>query len=144
MDEHDATNMLRQQLKAAKESARPLEGWLLRPESELQRSIEAEAFEGFIGDMALYFSNVFDVVVSYGKIVQMRMGHDDPRQTHAQLILDDAKAGKRLTSNLLRKRGTVALKLVALDRFIRELARLLSRIVEKRVQLQTVLPARCD
>jgi hypothetical protein len=139
MRRHNATKMLLQQLKRAKESARPLERWRLKSEAGLQHSIEAEALEGFIGDMALYFGNVFDVVVSYGEIVQMRMDQDDPRQKHAQLILDDAKAGKRLTRHLLRKRGTVALKLVALDRFIRKLARLLSRIVETRVQLRNML-----
>jgi signal transduction histidine kinase len=139
MDRYNARKTLLQRLETAKESARPLESMLLQSEAELQHFMEAEAFERFIGDMALYFRNVFDVVVSYGEIVQMRMEQDDPRQTHAQLILDDAKAGKRLTSDLLRKRGSAALKLLTLDRFIRELALLLSRIVEKRIQLREML-----
>jgi hypothetical protein len=138
MVRHNATKMLLQQLERAKQSAVPLERLLSQPEAELSHSSETETLERFIGDMALYFGNVFDAVVSYGKILQMRMDPNGPRQTYAQLILDDAKAGKRLTSNLLRRRGPVALRLLALERFIQGLAQLLSRIVEERIKLRTV------
>jgi signal transduction histidine kinase len=138
MGRHNGTKILLQQLERAKQSAEPLERLLSQSEAELQYFQEVETFERFIGDMALYFGNVFDAVVSYGKILQMNMDQDDPRQTYAKLILDDAKAGKRLTSDLLRRRGAVTLRLLTLDRFIQGLAPLLSRIVEKRMQLRTV------
>ena len=139
MVRHNATKMLLQQLERAKQSAVPLERLLSQPEAELSHSSETETLERFIGDMALYFGNVFDAVVSYGKILQMNMDQDDPRQTYAKLILDDAKAGKRLTSGLLHRRGAVTLRLLTLDRFIQGLAPLLSRIVEKRMQLRTTV-----
>jgi hypothetical protein len=136
MVRHNATKMLLQQLERAKQSAEPLERLLSQSEAELQYFQEVETFERFIGDMALYFGNVFDAVASYGKILQMRMDQNDPLQTHAQLMLDDAKAGKRLTENLLQKREITDLRLLTLDRFVRELAPLLSRIVEKRIQVR--------
>lgn len=138
MGRHTATERLLQQLASAKKSAGPLERLLSQSEAELQRSPEMETLEGFVGHMALYFRNVFIAVASYEKILQMRMDQDDPRQTYAQLILDDAKAGQRLTENLLHKKGVTDLRLLTLDRFIRELAPLLSRIVEKRIKLRAV------
>jgi hypothetical protein len=139
MGRHSATKILLQQLETAKESARPLERLLLQSEADLQYLQEVEPFERFVRDMALHFGNVFDAVVTDGKILEMKMDQDDPRRTYAQLILDDARAGKRLTSGLLRKRETVTVRLLSLDRFIQGLAPLLSRIVEKRVQLRKAL-----
>jgi hypothetical protein len=138
MGRRNATKILLQQLERAKQSAVPLERLLSQSEAELRHSSEMETLERFIGDMAHYFGNVFDAVVSYGKILQMCMDPNDPCQAYAQLILDDAKAGKRLTSDLLRRRGPVALRLLALERFIQGLAQLLSRIVEERVKLRTM------
>jgi hypothetical protein len=140
MDRHNATEKLLRQLQRAKESAGPLERLLLQSEAELQDAPQMETLERFVVDMAVYFGNVFDAVTSYGNILQMRMDQDDPlRTTHAQVILDDARAGKRLTNRLLRTRGTVRLRLLTLDHFMRGLAPLLSRIVAKRIELRTVL-----
>jgi hypothetical protein len=139
MGTDNAAKRLLQQLAKAKESAGPLERLLLQSEADLQHAPEMKTLERFVEHMADYFGNVFDAVTSYGKILQMRMDRNDPLQTHAQLILYDAEAGKRLTSKLLSKKGTVRLRLVMLDRFIRGLVPLLSRIVEKRIELRTAL-----
>ena len=139
MSRHNAAKRLLQQLARAKESVVPLERLLRQSETELQHEPRMETLEKFVEYMAAYFGNVFDAVATYGKILQMRMDQDDPLQAHARLILDDAEAGKHLTSNLLRKRGTVRLRLLTLDHFILRLTPLLSRIVEKRIKLRTSL-----
>ncbi len=135
---NDAERLLRQ-LERAKESAGRLERLLLQSEVELRHAPEPEIVESFVEGMAVYFGNVFEAVTSYGKIIQMYMDHDDPLQTHAQLILDDAEAGKRLAHNLLRRKAAVSFGLLILDDFIRRLTPLLSRIVEKRIMLRTAL-----
>ena len=139
MGRHNVRNRLLRQLARAKASAGPLERVLREFEAEVQHSPKIETLERFVENIAFYFGNVFDAVASYGEILQMTMQRNSPLRECAHLMLRDAEAGKRLANNLLHEEGSVRLRLLALDHFIRELALLLSRVVEKKIELRTVL-----
>lgn len=129
------------QLKQQVEERRRVEETLRKTQNQLVQAQKLEAIGRLAGGVAHDFNNLLTVVELSARLMGRQMHQRDPLWEHVRQIQEASERGIRLTRQLLSfsRRGSAALQTVNLSHLIRELSRMLQRIIGEDVELFTDL-----
>jgi PAS domain S-box-containing protein len=122
-----------------------------RLEEQLAQAQRLEAVGRLAGGVAHDFNNLITAIAGYAELLRDSLPPDDPRRDDTGEILQSARRGAELTSQLLgfARRQIVQPRIVDVDQVIRPLARMLERLLGADVELvieaaPAVPPVRVD
>ena len=129
------------QLKQQVEERRRVEETLRKTQNQLVQAQKLEAIGRLAGGVAHDFNNLLTVVELSARLMGRQMHRQDPLWEHVRQIQEAGERGVRLTRQLLSfsRRGNAAFQPVNLSHLIRELSRMLQRIIGEDVELFTDL-----
>lgn len=112
-------------------------------ERELRQSQKMEAIGRLAGGVAHDFNNLLTAVIGYADLISMNLPQGSSITRHSDEIKAVSKRGAALTHQLLSfsRRQAVAAKVVSVNESVTEMKTLLSRLIEKDVELVTELEA---
>lgn len=110
-------------------------------ESQLLQAHKMEAVGQLAGGVAHDFNNILTAIIGYGSIMQMKMMKDDPLIKTLDSILASAQRAATLTRNLLAfsRKQVMQIQPVDMNKIVRNVDNLLSRIIGEDVELKTTL-----
>ncbi len=110
-------------------------------EAQYRQSHKMEAVGQLAGGIAHDFNNLLTVVTGYADMALLEMNESDPLRRPLKQILDAGDKATTLTRQLLAfsRKQMLDPKPVDLDRTIRELAKILKRLIGENIQLRTHL-----
>ena len=112
-----------------------------RLKTQLLQAQKMEAVGQLAGGIAHDFNNILTAIIGYGHILKIKMKEDDPLRSYPEHILSLSERAANLTSSLLSfsRKQIINPKPVNLNEIIRNVEKLLSRIIGEDLQLETVL-----
>jgi len=113
-------------------------------EKQLIQAQKMEAVGQLAGGIAHDFNNVLTAIVGYGNLLLMKIESDDFLKQYAGQILAAAERGASLTKSLLAfsRRQDMNPEAVGLNEIIRNLQKLLERLIGEDIELTTALSDR--
>ncbi len=113
-------------------------------EEMLFHSQKMEAIGQLAGGVAHDFNNILTAIIGFGGLMQMNLKEDDPNKTHLKEILTAAERATHLTHGLLAfsRKQIINPKAVNINAIIRNMEKLLKRIITEDIALKTVLADR--
>jgi PAS domain S-box-containing protein len=110
-------------------------------ESQLLQAHKMEAVGQLAGGIAHDFNNILTAIIGYATIMQMKMMKDDPLTKNLDSILASAQRAATLTQNLLAfsRKQVMQLQPVDMNKIVKNVYNLLSRIIGEDVELKTTL-----
>ncbi|MFZ5907251.1 MAG: PAS domain S-box protein [Nitrospirota bacterium] len=111
-------------------------------EHQLLQAQKMEAIGQLAGGIAHDFNNILTAIIGFSNLLQMEISQDDPLQNNILPILNAAKRASNLTNALLAfsRKQIMHPKAVNLNQIIRNIDRLLSRIIGEDIELSANLP----
>ncbi|MBI4456941.1 MAG: response regulator [Acidobacteria bacterium] len=112
-----------------------------RLEEQFRQSQKMEAIGRLAGAVAHDFNNLLTAITGYGQMVLSRLNTDDPLHSDVAEILKAADRGSTLTRQLLTfsRRQVVVPKMLDLNFVVRDMEKLLRRLIRANIQLVTTL-----
>ncbi len=109
--------------------------------NELLQAQKMEAIGQLAGGVAHDFNNILTAIIGYGHILKIKMKEDDPLKSYPEHILALSERAANLTSSLLSfsRKQVINPRPVNLNEIIRNVEKLLSRIIGEDLQLEIVL-----
>jgi PAS domain S-box-containing protein len=113
-------------------------------QEQLQHSQKMEAVGLLAGGVAHDFNNILTAIIGYANIVKMKMKKEDPLKTHLDQILRSSERGAHLTQSLLAfsRKQLISPKPVDLNIVIRNVKKLLGRVITEDIELKVALDER--
>lgn len=110
-------------------------------EEQLLQAHKMEAVGQLAGGIAHDFNNILTAIIGYGSIMKMKMMPDDPLIKHLDGILASSQRAATLTQNLLAfsRKQVIQKHSVDMNKIVRNIEELLSRIIGEDVELKTTL-----
>ena len=122
-----------------------------RLEERLRQSEKMEAVGRLAGGVAHDFNNLLTTISGYGDLLREQLAVDDPRREEVDEILGAAERAARLTQQLLAfsRKQVIEPRILRLNEVVRDISRMLGRLIGEHVTLSTELRAnndtvRCD
>jgi PAS domain S-box-containing protein len=111
-----------------------------RLEQQLAQSQKMEAVGQLAGGIAHDFNNILSAIVGYGDLLRIKMNADDPLRMNVKHLLEAASRAAHLTKSLLAFSRQQILHATPTDlvEVIRQVERLLRRVIGEDIELQTV------
>ena len=116
------------------------EGEKQKLQSQLLHAQRMEAVGQLSGGIAHDFNNILSAISGYGQILQMKMKEDDPLRVNVDHLLEAADRAAYLTHSLLAfsRKQVLAPRHVDLKEIVRQVEKLLSRVIGEDIDLKTV------
>jgi len=110
-------------------------------QSQLVRAQRMESVGRLAGGIAHDFNNLLTVIVSFADVISRKLEPNSPLRVPAKQITSSAERASRLTKGLLAfsRRQVFNLKTVDLNDILRDIHRVLSRMVREDIDFQTRL-----
>ncbi len=110
-------------------------------ERQFQQAQKMEAIGRLAGGVAHDFNNMLGVILGYGEIMLSKVHPEDPLKQYIDQIMEAAKRSKSLTSQLLAfsRRQPLKPEIVDLNEVIKNLRKMLSRLIGENISLKLVL-----
>jgi signal transduction histidine kinase len=110
-------------------------------EAQLLQAQKMEAVGMLAGGIAHDFNNILTAIIGYGSLLQMKMNESDPLKHNADQIIAAADRAAHLTQSLLAfsRKQIIDPKPVNLNRIIKEVEKLLARIIGEDIELRTAV-----
>jgi PAS domain S-box-containing protein len=110
-------------------------------QEQLQHSQKMEAVGLLAGGVAHDFNNILTAIIGYANITKMKMKNGDPLKSHLDQILKASDRGANLTQSLLAfsRKQLISPKPVDLNIIIRNVQKLLSRVITEDIELKVFL-----
>jgi PAS domain S-box-containing protein len=111
---------------------------------QLLHAQKMEAVGQLAGGIAHDFNNILTAIIGYGHFIKMKTKGDDPLRTYAEHILSLSDRATNLTQGLLalNRKQIIQLRPVNINEIIREVDKLLLRIIGEDIELKTILADR--
>jgi PAS domain S-box-containing protein len=105
-------------------------------EGQLRQSQKMEAVGTLAGGIAHDFNNILSVIMGYGGMVMESLAVDSPAREDMQEVLTAADRAENLTRRLLifTRKETVEVKLLDINGLIRNLRKMLDRIISESIE----------
>lgn len=115
-----------------------------RLEDQLGHAQKMEAIGQLTAGIAHDFNNILNVIVGYGDILRTKLKADELLKDYAEQILASSELGSTLTQSLLAfsKKQIISPKLVDLNTIIKSIEKLLSRLINERIDLRFIFSDR--
>ena len=112
-------------------------------QAQLMQAQKMEAVGLLAGGVAHDFNNILTAIVGYGSLAQMNLKDDATTQKYIQEVLDAAKRAEDLTKRLLAfsRKQVIEPVLADLNKIVRNIEKMLRRIMTEDIELSTVLSA---
>ncbi|MBI5098077.1 MAG: PAS domain S-box protein [Nitrospirae bacterium] len=116
----------------------------LRLQEQLLQSQKMEAVGLLAGGVAHDFNNILTAIIGYANIIKMKMKKEDPLKAHLDHILRSSERGAHLTQSLLAfsRKQLISPKPVDINIIIRNVQKLLGRVIAEDIELKVVLDER--
>jgi PAS domain S-box-containing protein len=113
-------------------------------EEQFRQAQKMEAVGRLAGGIAHDFNNLLTAVAGYADLLHVRMPMDDPRRGYVEEIAAAADRAAALTRQLLAfsRRQILEPRVVNLEEMVRNVERMLGRIIGEDIELETRLEAR--
>ncbi|HEY7698719.1 MAG TPA: PAS domain S-box protein, partial [Vicinamibacteria bacterium] len=113
-------------------------------EEQFRQAQKMEAVGRLAGGIAHDFNNLLTAVSGYADLLRVRMPTDDPRRAYAEEISAAADRAAALTRQLLAfsRRQILQPRVVSLEEMVKNVERMLGRIIGEDIELETRLEAR--
>ncbi len=113
-------------------------------EEQFRQSQKMEAVGRLAGGIAHDFNNLLTAVTGYADLLRSRVPQDDPRRSYVEEILGAADRASALTRQLLAfsRRQLLQPRVLDLKEMVRNVERMLGRIIGEDIELTTRLEAR--
>ena len=110
-------------------------------EEQLRQAQKMEAVGLLAGGVSHDFNNILSAIIGYGQFLEMKIRPDDPMMFTVEQILAAARRGAEVTHRLLAfsRKQIFELLPVDLNEVIRNVEKLLARIMGEDIELRTVL-----
>jgi len=110
-------------------------------EEQLLQAQKMEAVGQLAGGIAHDFNNILSAIMGYGSLLQMQMGKDFPFKKYVDEIMKSAERAAQLTASLLAfsRKQHIILKPIDLNDLVRDIHKLLSRIIGEDIELELKL-----
>lgn len=110
-------------------------------EEQLRQSQKMEAVGQLAGGIAHDFNNVLTVIAGYSEMLQVYIKPGDPALEHLTHIMAASERAATLTGSLLAfsRKQVMTLKLADLNEIVRNVGKLLRRVIGEDIQLITTL-----
>ena len=110
-------------------------------EEQLFQSQKMEAVGQLAGGIAHDFNNILTAIIGFGSLLGMKMKHNDPLRLYVEEILVSSERASGLTRQLLAfsRKQIINLAVVDLNEIIRNVERLLLRLIGEEVELRSGL-----
>ena len=107
-------------------------------EAQLRQSQKMEAIERLAGGVAHGFNNLLTAILGYAELLQLQLPSNDRLQGHAQEIYRSGQRAAALAKQLLAfsKRQVLSPQIVDLNHVIRDMERLLGRLIGEDIALE--------
>lgn len=108
-------------------------------ERQLFQSQKMEAVGQLAGGVAHDFNNILTTIIGFGGILQMELDEDSPMRNYVESILNAGERAAALTQGLLAfsRKQVIAPKQINLNDAIRNMEKLLHRIMGEDIELKT-------
>jgi len=115
-----------------------------RLHDQLLHAQKMEAVGILAGGVAHDFNNILTAIIGYANIIKMKMRKDDPLKIHLEQIIASSERGANLTQSLLAfsRKQLISPRPVDLNMVIRNVQKLLSRVISEDIETQLVLDER--
>ncbi len=109
-----------------------------RLEEQFRQAQKMEAIGQLAGGVAHDFNNLIMAILGYGQLIKKRLNPDDPMQQDLDEILKAGNRAASLTRQLLAfsRKQVLQPKLLELNRLIREMEKMLHRLIGEDVELE--------
>jgi PAS domain S-box-containing protein len=116
----------------------------LRLQEQLLQSQKMEAVGLLAGGVAHDFNNILTAIIGYANIVKMKMRTEDPQKNLLDQILRSSERGANLIQSLLAfsRKQLISPKPTDLNIIIRNVQKLLSRVITEDIEMKVVLDER--
>ena len=113
-------------------------------EEQLRHSQKMESIGILAGGVAHDFNNILTAIIGYGYMAQMMLKDDMTTQGYIQEMLDAANRAAELTRGLLAfsRKQVIEPVLADLNEIVRNIEKMLKRIIREDIELRTVLSTR--
>ena len=110
-------------------------------QSQLLQSQKMESIGGLAGGIAHDFNNILTAIIGYASLLQMDMDKNDPKRMYVDQILASGQKAACLTQSLLAfsRKQVMELKPVDVNRLVREMEKILGRLLTEDIELKIVL-----
>jgi signal transduction histidine kinase/CheY-like chemotaxis protein len=111
-------------------------------EQQLRQAQKMEAVGQLAGGIAHDFNNILSVVLGYGELLKDKLPSNDPAAAqYVNFIVSAAEKGANLTQSLLTfsRNQIITTKPVNLNEAVKDMVKLLDRVIGEVIQLKTVL-----
>ena len=114
-----------------------------RLKAQLFQAQKMEAVGQLAGGIAHDFNNIISAVTGFADLLRLKLAADDPRRRYVDQIISAADRAANLTRSLLSFSRTqaIALRPVELNDIVRELKKLLARLIGEDIELAADLAA---
>jgi PAS domain S-box-containing protein len=111
---------------------------------QLLHAQKMEAIGQLAGGIAHDFNNILTAIIGYGHFIKMKTKEGDPLRTYAEHILLLSDRATHLTQGLLalNRKQIIQLRPVNINEIIREVNKLLLRMIGEDIELKTILADR--
>ena len=111
---------------------------------QLLHAQKMEAIGQLAGGIAHDFNNILTAIMGYGHFIKMKTKEGDPLRTYAEHILSLSDRATNLTQGLLalNRKQIMQLRPVNINEIIREVDKLLLRMIGEDIELKTILADR--
>ncbi len=111
-------------------------------EEQLHQAQKMEALGQLTGGIAHDFNNILSAIIGYGSLLQMKMTGEDPLMPYVEQILASSESAANLTRGLLAfsRKQVILLKPLNLNDIIRNVGKLLVRLIGEDIAIKTILP----
>ncbi len=102
-----------------------------------------EALGTLVGGIAHDFNNILTAIIGFGNLMQMQMDNATPQAAHLEQLLAAADRATNLTRSLLAfgRKQEIETRPVNLNRIVRNVEKMLSRLLREDIELKTTLAA---
>jgi len=110
-------------------------------EAELLHAQKMEAVGNLAGGVAHDFNNILTAIIGYGNVLLLKLKESDPLRYYVEQILSSSERAASLTQKLLTfaRKQPVSKKVINLNDTIKNLTKLLERIIGENIEFKTIL-----